>query len=379
MSHCLEKTQSEILRCAQNDSEWAQNDAVREFFPQIVPPFPSGSPLRAFKRGERTPLGTANMCKRSYYLAVALYAIFTWSFTAVMPAQEAAPTPSSEQILSYDSDITVNPDSTLLVRETIKVRALGAQIKNGIYRDFPTHYHDRFGTPYIIHFEVVSLQRDGQPEDFHLRKLANGLRIHMGKSSEIVPPGEHTYELTYTVNREMGFFPDYDELYWNATGNGWIFSIQQASATVHLPKGISREAILLDAYTGPPDSAEASYTASADGQSNATFRTTRVLGPYEGLTLVARWPKGFVHPPTDEQRHRYFLEDNRTNFIVLVGLMVILVYYGAAWYLAGRDLARGEFVPDLIHPGDFPLPLFAIYGARILTKKRWSLIWSTWR
>src|SRR5208283_4423191 len=119
---------------------------------------------------------------------VTLYAIFTWSFTTVLIAQESAPAPTSEQILSYDSDITVNTDSTLLVRETITVLTVGAQSKQEIYRDLPTHYGDQFANPYVIHFEVVSLERDGQPEDFYLRKIENGLRIYMGKSREIVPP-----------------------------------------------------------------------------------------------------------------------------------------------------------------------------------------------
>ena len=176
----------------------------------------------------------------------------------------------------------------------------------------------------------------------------------MGKSRETVPPGEHTYELTYTVDREIGFFPDHDELYWNVTGNGWIFPIQKASATVHLPKGIAQEAILLDAYTGRQGSAETDYTASADSQSNATFRTTRALGPYEGLTIVVRWPKGFVHPPTDDQKYRYFLEDNQASLIGLVGLIVVLIYYTAAWFWRAAILPGARSYRDPNHPGIFP-------------------------
>lgn len=295
----------------------------------------------------------AGMFKRLSFLRIALCAIFAWSLATVLMAQETAPAPGIEQILSFDSDITVNPDSTLLVRETITVLALGAQIKQGIYRDFPTRYHDQFGNSYIIHFEVVSLERDSQPENFYLRKLPNGLRIYMGKSSALVPPGEHTYELTYTVDREIGFFPDHDELYWNVTGNGWILPIQASSATLNLPKGIAQGAIMLDAYTGRQGSVGTDYTASVDSQSNATFRTTRALGPYEGLTLVARWPKGFVRPPTDDQKYRYFLEDNQASLIGLVGLIVVLTYCTATWFMVGRDPSRGVMVPRSEPPRGF--------------------------
>jgi len=294
-----------------------------------------------------------NMLKRLAFLTVTLIPISMASFARVLIAQGSASAPDSEQILSYNSDLTVNADGTLLVRETITVSATGAQIKYGIHRDVPTRYQDNFGNPYIIHFEVISLERDDQPEDFHLGKLANGLRIYMGKSRDLVPPGEHTYELTYSVDREIGFFSDHDELYWNATGDEWIFPIQKASATLHLPKGIAQQAILLDAYTGRQGSAEADYTASADNQSNATFRARRALGPHEGLTVVARWPKGFVHPPTDDQKFRYFLEDYQTSLIGLMGLILVLIYYAVAWFLVGRAPAHGEVLPRSEPPRGF--------------------------
>jgi hypothetical protein len=50
------------------------------------------------------------------------------------------PARADERILSFDSTITVARDGTLTVREVIRVRAEGANIKRGVYRDFPTTY-----------------------------------------------------------------------------------------------------------------------------------------------------------------------------------------------------------------------------------------------
>jgi hypothetical protein len=285
------------------------------------------------------------MFKPHSYPVFIFLAIFAWSFSPVLGAQESTPAPTHEQILSYDSDITVNLDGTLRVTETIRVLAGGAPIQHEIYRDFPTRYNDQFGNPYTVHIEVVSLERDAQPEGFRVRQISNGLRIHLTNSGELLSPGEHTYELTYTVDRGIGFFADHDELYWNVTGNGWTIPVQEARATVHLPQGIAREAILLDAYTGRQGSAETAYNASADNQGNASFRTTRALAPHESLTVVARWPKRFVSPPTDAQMHQYFLEDNQAGLIGVLGLTAVLIYYALAWFVMGRDPARSEIVP----------------------------------
>lgn len=294
----------------------------------------------------------ANMINRHTLLIVALFVIVAGSFSSYLRAQGSVPSPGSAQILSYDSDITVNHDSTLLVRGTVTVLTVGTQSRQAIYRDILTRYNDQFANPYVIHFEVTSLERDDQPEEFYLRKIENGLRIYMGRSHETVPPGEHTYELTYTVDRELGDFADHDELYWNVTGNGWILPIQKVTATLHLPQGIAPGAILLDAYTGRQGSVGGDFSASVDRQGIAVYRTTRALAPSEELSIVARWPKGFVSPITDEQRHHYFLEDNQASLISLVGLVVLLIYYTVGWFMAGRGPARGKITPESEPPRD---------------------------
>src|SRR6185369_914664 len=60
----------------------------------------------------------------------------------VCPRLSAQDETNDERILAYDSQITLHDDGSLVVAETIKVRALRQQIVHGIYRDFPTHYKD---------------------------------------------------------------------------------------------------------------------------------------------------------------------------------------------------------------------------------------------
>jgi hypothetical protein len=171
--------------------------------------------------------------------------------TATLPA---------ERILSFDSRISVNPDASMLVTETIRVLSTGEQIRRGIFRDFPTTYKDRAGNRYTVGFTVQAILRNSQPEDWHTENLSNGVRVYMGRKDHFLKPGEHTYTLTYTTDRQLGFFADHDELYWNVTGNGWNFRIDAASATVELPPG-APGVTLLEAYTGLAGATGSNYSA----------------------------------------------------------------------------------------------------------------------
>ncbi|HJT97712.1 MAG TPA: DUF2207 domain-containing protein, partial [Rhodanobacteraceae bacterium] len=141
---------------------------------------------------------------------------------------------ADERILDFHSDITIAPDAGMDVAETIRVRAEGNQIRHGIYRDFPTDYRDDLGNRVHVAFEPATLTRDGSDEPFHTEGQDNGIRVYFGSESTLLPPGEYTYVLRYRTTRQLGFFADHDELYWNVTGNGWDFPIDAASATVAL-------------------------------------------------------------------------------------------------------------------------------------------------
>ena len=206
---------------------------------------------------------------------------------------------ADERILSFDQTITVQPDGSLEVRESIRVRAEGRNIRRGIYRDFPTTYPAEGGRQIVVGFRFESATRDGQSEPWRTENLSNGVRVYLGSASVMLPHGEHTYELHYRTDRQMGFFADHDELYWNVTGNGWEFAIDHATARVLLPSDIPPADIKLEAYTGSQGGKGRNYTATLDSGS-PLFETTRALGKREGLTLVAMWPKGFITAAVEE-------------------------------------------------------------------------------
>ena len=157
-----------------------------------------------------------------------------------------APATGAERILSFISDVKVLTNSDLLVTETIRIQAEGDAFKHGLLRDFPTTYTRRNGTRVRVGFDVQSVTRDGVREAFTTERKGNGVEVRIGDPDVMLSFGPHEYLIRYLTTRQIGFFPDFDELYWNATGNGWAFTIDQAEARITLPASarVSEQRIL---------------------------------------------------------------------------------------------------------------------------------------
>ena len=254
---------------------------------------------------------------------------------------------AQERLLRFESDITVNADASLTVTETIAIQAEGVEFRRGIVRDFPTKYEDRYGNTVIVAFDVERVLRDGQLENFRLESLRNGVRVRIGNANAFLERGSHTYSISYRTTRQLAFFEDFDELYWNVTGNGWDLPIDEVEARVQLPGGarVVRQA----AYTGPQGSRGQDFVSFERG-GVWTFRTTRGLGPREGLTIALAWPKGIVAEPTAAEQARWFLADNAGTGVALAGTLLVFAYYVIAWRRFGRDPEQGTIIPRFEPP-----------------------------
>ncbi len=273
-------------------------------------------------------------------LAVALL-VLLW---AVVPGV------AEEVIRNFVSDVTVNEDGSLDVKETISVRVELKQIKHGILRDFPTDYKDRNGVRVRVGLEVLSVMRDGLDESFIVENISNGKRIKIGKADVFLSGGEETkYEIRYRTTRQIGFLEKFDELYWNVTGNGWTFPIERASTVIRLPDGAA--VIQSSVYTGFQGVAGKDARVTSSNADRFAAETTRRLEAEEGFTVAVAFRKGFVTPPTEAQKQRDWLSDNLGYFGLALTLLLVPLFYLFAWIRVGRDPASGTIVP-LFHPPD---------------------------
>ncbi|MFK7955165.1 MAG: DUF2207 domain-containing protein [Lysobacterales bacterium] len=250
-----------------------------------------------------------------------------------------------ESILDFESTIVLNADGSMDVTETIVVRAERNRIRRGIYRDFPTHYRDRWGNQVVVDFDLTSAKRDGQPEGYKLEKRRNGVRVYLGRSDKFLAVGQYTYTIQYRTDHQAGFFDDFDELYWNATGNGWEFSIAKARAHLTLPESIDRSQLALAAYSGIYGSRSSDVDIEVGASGTVHFETQKPLGAGQGLTIAVGFPKGIIPEPTLAQRSSRLLENNAGLALGLLGLLVVFGFYLFTWQRLGRDPDRGVIIP----------------------------------
>jgi uncharacterized membrane protein YgcG len=236
----------------------------------------------------------------------------------------AGPAHAAERILDFFSDVAVQANGDLEVKESIRVRAEGDQIKRGLLRDFPTRYRRPDGSNVEVGFEVLSVRRDGNDEPYQTQPYGNGVRVRIGSADTLLRAGPHQYEIVYRTTRQIGFFADFDELYWNVTGNGWTFPIDRARARITLPA--AADILRTSIYTGVAGAREKDARETGRKSGEVSFETTAPLGVGEGLTVAAAWPKGVIQPPSRFAILFDNVRDNIATATALIGFVLLLAY-----------------------------------------------------
>lgn len=267
-----------------------------------------------------------------------------WLCTALLLAASASLAGDDERILRYHSDLVIEADGAVIVSEHITVRSMQRNIRRGIYRDFPTRYQDRLGNRVVVDFEVIEVLRDGQTETWFAERRLNGIRVNTGDDSLLPGPGDYTFTIRYRIHRQLGFFDEHDELYWNVTGLGWAFPIDHASASVSLPSAVPESQLRLHHFTGAAGARGSHASARVAGDGRVLFETGQPLAAGEGLTISVGFPKGLVQAPSQSERIGWFVRDNRGVLVLGLGGLGILFFYFSSWLSKGRGPKPGIII-----------------------------------
>lgn len=245
---------------------------------------------------------------------------------------------ADERILNYQSHIEVARTGLLNVTETITVRAEGNNIRRGIYRDIPTTYpHPKYAAYGFVSktpVEIRSVTRNGRPEPFHTESLDNGLRLFIGQKSRRIPNGEHRYVIEYRAYRQLNVDAEQARLYWNVTGNGWRFPIDQASLQLVLPE--QNEIFSQQVWTGQQGSTDSNAVFEPSKQADLQVITSQALKPAQGMTVRIEFSSdGLVL--SEKSELQLLIEDNRGKLFSLGLFLLVMLFLPWRWWVQGRD------------------------------------------
>jgi uncharacterized membrane protein YgcG len=240
-------------------------------------------------------------------------------------------------IRSFRTAIEVRADASLRIAETIEAEFV--RPRHGIFRDIPFRYTDELGKRTLTPIRVVAVtDGSGNARKYRTERTGGFVRVRIGDPDRFVG-GRQVYVVTYNVENGVLFFPDHDELYWNATGNDWPVPIDAAQAAVTVPAGERALSLRTGCFTGVRGSRESACRAS-EAHNGATFVSTRPFGAGEGLTVVLGWDKGVVRAPKVWQTALYKVDLPR-NWVFILPLLT-LGYMAALWYRKGKDPVTGD-------------------------------------
>ena len=269
--------------------------------------------------------------------------------TCFLIASTLAAEELDERILHFNCEIHVNEDGTLKVWELIRVWARGHEIKRGIYRDLPTLVRDENGLLRKTPITITGVTHNGNLKAPHHTVRTNaGLRLYIGEEDVFIDPGQHIYQIDYVTERQIRHFEDYDELYWDVTGNEWSFPIDSVRCVVFLPNGAS--AMQYAAYTGKSGDKGKNFRTVYRGDERIVFKTLKGMPEGHGLTVAVAFPKGLVPEPTEREKLAQMALDNIFLLVAVLLLVGTLAYYIRTWVRIGIDPKRGLVIPRFEPP-----------------------------
>jgi uncharacterized membrane protein len=317
------------------------NSKARAVAPEM-PAVMSEMPAVPWKSGASAPRKTSRVdagfspCGRTSYPARASLLLL-----ATILALAAPLAAKSWRISNFQDTITVNPDGSALVNETIAFTFDGEF--HGIHRTIPIEYPGPDGTNYQLFVDITSITDETGAKlkyDSSTSGADRDLKIYIPNAVDAT----RTVEIAYHVRNGTRFFDDHDEFYWNVTGNDWPVPIDHATATVHFPDAASGS-LRAQAFTGVYGSTEQGATAKVEG-ANVEFETNNPLPMRGGMTIDVYIPKGILKAPSGFTKFFWFIGANPAVFLPLVTLAVMLVL----WWYKGRDPNPGMSVAPMYEP-----------------------------
>ncbi|MDH7476286.1 MAG: DUF2207 domain-containing protein [Microgenomates group bacterium] len=280
-----------------------------------------------------------NPIKKIFFII--FFVLITFFFTPTIFAKIFA-----EQINEFTATINIQKDGRVKIEEKI-IYDFGFLYRHGIYRNIPYIKTNKEGKKFKMDINLLSVtDESGRSYQYSTTDDKNYLKIKIGDPNNTIT-GIHQYIINYVISGALTYFSDHDELYWNVTGNDWTVPILSAKAVVNFPEAVNLNNISKICYTGSLGASEQQCLATFE-DSQWVFRTTKMLSPSQGLTIVAGFPINQVARLEPKPVVNFL--DTIIGKVVIFFLILLTVFWyliyplslPIKWYRLGRDPSTGS-------------------------------------
>jgi len=280
---------------------------------------------------------------------------------------------AQERILNFDVKVKIEKSGKINVIENITIYAEGTIFKHGLLRTLPLTRKDKDGHEIDVQYTINSVKKEGKTEPYFTKEESGDWKIYIGSKEVDLESGIYEYQISYTAPFQIGYFDQYDELYWNVNGNGWDLPIDKVTCQIILPS--NNKFKNLHCYSGLSGSTESNCISSLnDNHTIANFGTVQ-LNANEGLTVAVSFDKGIVDPPTLLQETASFYKQIKTNLWSVIYGMGMAIFFFFSWRKHGKDPSKKALIPEFMPPFDWsPAITGYVYNRKVTDKTYMSSV-----
>jgi uncharacterized protein YkvS len=279
---------------------------------------------------------------------------------------------AQEKILNFDTKIHIEKSGTIQIIENITIKAEGDIFKRGLLRVLPLIRKDKDGNSIDVEYKINSIKKNGNVENYFTEKDGENWKIYIGNKDVFLEQGIYEYQISYSAPFQIGYFDNYDEIYWNVTGNGWDFPIDKVSCQIMLP-GDNNKFQNVFCYTGLAGSKASDCISSLnENKTIAIFNGSKFMN-YEGLTVSTSFAKGIIDPPTSSQKSFAYYKLIKTYLWSAIYGFGMLIFFFFSWKKHGKDPSKATIIPEFRPPFDWsPAIMSYVYNREVNDKSYMS-------
>lgn len=238
-------------------------------------------------------------------------------------------------VQDFETRIAANKDSSLDIVEKITADCGHALNKHGIFRVLPEKINLTTGEIIKNPIELLSITDfSGKPLKYtESKNKSDGIVTWKIGDPDKTVQGVNYYKIHYRVENTIRFGnSDFDELYWNLTGNFWDLEIDKFHASLIFPEEVKRDNSSVEYYTGGLNSKSKDFAQFHWSAPNVLeFDGTKTLAKRQGITASVTFPKNIFTPYAPG-----FWEKYSILFFTAIPVIIFISCFNL-WRKYGRD------------------------------------------